>query len=208
MATPGRKALVKVSGAPVTLANAATTADGARFAYTITNVAQRVLDHSAAVTVETSPDGTNWSAASGYTLDRLFGRVIFGTARPTGTQVRVSGKYVPMTTAAEAKGFSQTATAKNDDASVFGDTFVRRDQVQRDITGSLNSFRTTDKYFDDALTAGNPVVIEFALDGTVISRAWALLNSEQIQAAVDSLIEQDVEWEGAADADGRAISYA
>ena len=210
MAIAGRKALVRVSGAPVALSAEPTTADATLKNFTITNAAYRVWDRAAAVSVTRSPDGVTFTAvpATEYTVNRLTGTVSFAAAQAAGTQIRVSTSYLPLATAAEAKEFSYTFTGNNLDASTFGSTFVLRQQGQRDITGSLSMWTTTDRTFEDALTADRPVVLEFYSDSGASAdfRVWALVNSDEISAAVDGLAETAVEWEGTADNEGRITS--
>jgi|GEM_PF-1237581 len=210
MAIAGRKALVRVSGAPVAISNEATTTDAGRRIFTITNAAYRVWDRNAAVSVTRSPDGTTFTAvpATEYTVNRLAGTVTFAAAQAAGVQIRVSTSYLPLATAAEAKEFSYTFTGNNLDASTLGSAFVLRQQGQRDITGSLSMWTTADRTFEDALTADQPVVLEFYNDSGASAdfRVWALVNSDEISAAVDGLAETAVEWEGTQDAEGRITS--
>lgn len=206
----GKSALVKVSGAAATLTNAATTANGGRTEYQITDSTKRVLAPNATITVETSPDGSAWSAAAGYTLNRLTGTVTFGSAQPVGTQIRVSGQYLPMSTAASCKQFSYTVSATNIETPAFGDSYIPRIQGLQDIKGSLGSWRTTDTAFEDALTGDVIVMLEiYSLgSGTPEMRVWARLNTMQVQSAIEGAVDQGVECEGVQDADGRTFSAA
>lgn len=212
MAIAGRKAQVRVSGAPVAFTNEGTTANAARTEFRPTDPVKSVWDRSAAVTVRRSTDGgTIYTAvpAAEYTVNRLTGAVVFAAAQAAGTLIQVTGSYLPLSVAGEAKEFSYTLSSTNSDASRFGDSFVRRDAALKDATGSISQWTSVDRYFENALTAGNPVVLDFyseATDATPDMRAWALLSSSEMSAAVDGLQETSVEWEGTYDAEGRAVS--
>lgn len=208
MAIAGKKALVKVSGSAVAFTNEPTTADETLKVFQITDQTKRVWDRKSNITVEESTDnGTTWSAASGYSLDRLAGKVIFATAQAAGTQIRVSGSYLPLSIAAECKEYSYSLQGDNQDASSFGADFIKRKQGLKDISGSLSQWYV-DTYFKDALTSGEPIVLEIYADSSANYdfRVWALLAKDEISSAVDGLIEAKVEFEGTADIDGRVIS--
>lgn len=212
MAIAGRKAQVRVAGAPLPVTAEPTTANAARTQYQITDPARRVLDMNAAVTVTTFASGstTGVVATPGqYTINRLTGTVVFATARNSGTTVQVAASYLPLSVAAEAREYTVTLSASNQDASALGDTHVRRQQGLKDASGSISLWTTTDRYFEEALAAGSPVVLDFYSDGNAAApdiRAWALISSDEISAAADGLAETAVEWEATADVDGRSIS--
>lgn len=203
MAVAGRKALVKVSGAGVAMTNEATTnVGGDNMTYRVTNTARRIWSRTGAITVRV---GGNVVTA-GFTINRLTGTITFTTAA-TRT-VTVSGDYLPVATVAEAHEYTYTLTAANEADNAFGDTFVTRVQTQKDISGSLSVWRTIDATFETALLSGSPVVLEFYSDGSQAFdlRAWALLNQNEIAAAVDGLVDQAVSFEGVQDADNRVVA--
>src|SRR5690606_20162389 len=151
MALKGRRAQVLVAGDPAEFLNAPTTADGARKVYQVTDPLRRLWTADAEITVERSPDGEEWDVVSPaeYTLDRLFGRVIFAAAQPEGTLVRVSGEYQPLTPAAAARSFSYSLTATLQERTAFDDPddFQRRRQTLLDVSGSIGRWYTLDPYF-------------------------------------------------------------
>ena len=115
----GKKALVKVSGSPLTLTNEATTDAGDHINYQITNAAKRVMDPTAAVTVK--ENGVATSAP--YTLNRLNGTVTFQDTTPI---------FVSQTVAdaswANSSGITRTAAG-----------FSCTDGVQLDLVGDNNA---------------------------------------------------------------------
>lgn len=211
MAIAGKKARIKVSGAPVAFANEATTGDVARVVYQINDAGKRVWAREAALTVEQSLDnGVTWNAVSAYTPNRLNGSIIFSSARAAGALVRVSGQYLPLTIAAECSAYSYSLKGRNETNNHFESDWTLRTQTLLDATGSLSKWTNIDRYFEDALLAGDPVVLEIFSDKAAAAdlRAWALLAADDMSGAIGGVQQTAVEWEGAADADGRAISTA
>lgn len=214
MAMHGKKALVKVSGEGVEFTDEATTRVTANTVYQITNAAKRVWDRSATITVEVDADGGGGGGYAvadpdTYTINRLTGTVTFDDDQGADAIVRVDGTYLPLSTAAEGRAYAYELSASNPPGSQFGDTaVVRPAQGLLDIAGSVGAWHSADTYFSDALLAGVPVVLEFYSDssGAFDCRAWVLLEKDGIQSVIDGLVEEDVEFVGAADADGRTIS--
>ena len=203
----GKKALVKVSGSPLTLTSEATSDAGAHLVYQITNAAKRVLDPTATITVK--EDGSATAAA--YTLNRLNGTVTFTIARGPTVVVTVSGSYLPLSTAVSCTEWSLTLTATSGDVSEFGDVWVERIALTKDASGSVKSWRdTVDRTWETALLAGTPIVISlYTLStGNPDFLLWALLNKQQVQAAIKSAQNQSIDFESADDADNRVVSGA
>lgn len=201
----GKKALVKVSGAALTLTNEATTDAGAHLVYQITNAAKRVLDPTAAITVK--EDGVTTVAA--YTLNRLNGTVTFTVARGGAVAVTVTGFYLPQSTAISATEWSLSLSGMNGDVSEFGDVWVQRLAISKDATGTVKSWRdTVDRTWENALVAGTPIMLALYTlsSGPPDFLVWVTLNKQQVQAALKSAQSQSIDWEGAADADNRVIS--
>lgn len=197
---------MKVSSAPVAFVTEATTNAGDNLRYQITNAAKRVWDRSATISVYKD---AVLQAASLYTVNRLSGRITF-LASQGASVITVSGSYLPMSLAAEAKMVSLSFGAENADRSTFEDNDVVRMQVQRDCSGRLGRWEI-DTYFRDALAAGDPVVLELFLDGagtTPKMKIWAILNSAETTGAQRALQEETVQFEGAADVDGRSFTFS
>jgi hypothetical protein len=203
MAIAGRKCLVKVSGTPLAFTDEATTANGTYDVYTITNSAKAVWDPTAPITVKKNGS----TVSSGYTLDRLFGKVKFTSPLlPTDT-VTVSGSYLPMGTLVEAYELSFGMKAENLDVSRFGDDWVRREQGILDASGRFSQWVLTNNNLFDEFDAGNPIVVEYWINNAVHFRAWALINAESLSAELRGVQSDEVQWEGTRDNDGRVISF-
>lgn len=209
MSIAGRKALIKVSGTAVGFTDEATTANGVRQRYQITDTVKRVFSPTATIVVERDTGGGYGVVpTTEYTLNRLLGTVIFALAQPVGTAVRIDGSYLPMSTAAEAKSYTWELTGQNADSGIFGDTWMTRQQLKKDIRGTIGQFRSVDPYMETQLLADTTVVLQLYSDSTAEADmlAYVLLNSQQVQAVVDGFVEQTVEWEGVIDDDGHAVS--
>jgi hypothetical protein len=209
VALAGRKALVKVSGTAIAFTDEATTADGDRKRYQVTNTAKRVWDPTVAIVVERDTGGGFGVVSTGYTLNRLKGTVIFTAAQAPGTVIRVDGSYLPMSTAAECTSYNVTPVASLHDTSIFGDTFTRRQQGLKTVTGEIGGFYVADGYFAAQLSSGAPVVLEFFSDSSTEAdlRVRAIVNEQQIQAVIAGMNEQTVGFVGTTDADGRSVSW-
>lgn len=211
----GWKGRVRVAGAPLVFTNEGTTANGGRTQYQISNAVKRVFDPQVAITVQTSPDGATWTGATGYTLNRLTGTVSFAVPRAVGTQVRMSGQYLPLTSAAGSKGFSYTITATQLDGSDFdsvaaaGGFIGEKVTGQYDCSGTLTGWDQRDNYFAQALLDASVVVLELSTDRNAPAPdlvVWAMLSKSQIQSANTALNTATIDWTGASDADGRVVS--
>lgn len=203
MAIPGYKCLVKVSGDPLTLTDEPTTASVDFITYQITDTSKRVLHPTGAITVKVNAI----EVTSGYTLNRLFGKVIFDSALLETDTVTVSGQYLPLSIAAEAYELSYSIQATNADATRFQDTWTKRKQTNLDASGSFQQWYLTAD-MAEALMAGNPIVVEYQVNNQIDLRAWALLTSTEPSAQAKEIQTENIQWEGTADANGRVISNA
>ncbi len=202
-ATLARKARIKVSGAPVAVLAAATTAAG-NIVYTISNADRRVIDRTAALVVKNG--GVAIADTTTYTVNRLAGTITFATA--VVRTITLDYSYLPLSTAAECRSFGFTVTAMNGDETTLEHDDTVRSQLQRDCAGSVGRWHIN-SLFRDALSAETPVVIEISVAAgvTPIARAWAVFPKIDLSGARDGYVEESVEFEGAADADGRSFTF-
>jgi len=131
--------------------------------------------------------------AANYTLNRLSGTVTYTTA--TTRVIMVSGDYLPMTTAAYAHNASTSRKADVADVTAFGATHYKRTATLLSASGSLSQFDVTDTTYVDALKAGVPIVIEIdESSGVEPTRYWALLESQEVAAAIAGVQDETVSW--------------
>lgn len=204
----GRKSVVKVMGTPTALTTEPTASAGDNLNYQIANVAKRVLDPTAAITVLV---GGSPVAATTYTLDRLTGRVTFAVALVR--TVTITGTYVPTNVAARSNAYDLTMSAPSmddtdwDTATTDGG-FTRKQRGMAEASGTIsgkfdinNTFRTN--FINDDL-----VLLEFFPDASGVHDAicWAKLSNFALDAKTNEVIGQSIGFFGAADADGRVLS--
>lgn len=203
MAIAGKKARLKISGTAIVFTDEATTTSD-NLTYQITNAVKRVWDRTVTIVVE---DG-GVPTVEVYTINRLTGTVTFGSA--VVRTITVTGSYLPMAVAAECYDYNYSIEADNQDSTQFGDTFIHRVQGLLDVSGSISRFYAIDDVFIDKILAGEIFVIEFYTDFSQAADilVWAILASDEDSASVDGLVEEGLEFEGTADANGRVVSIA
>lgn len=204
-AKAGRLALVKVSGTGVSFTAEAVSTVTTNKVYQITNTAKRVWDRSATITVLDGGVAVD-AVADPYTINRLTGVVTF-----TATTVRVitlTGTYLPMTTIAEGTDVSFDASADNATDTAFTDADHTRIQLGKDCSGSIGRWLSTDTVFADFFAGLVPFVVEIALDGSTVDiRCWGIASKDSVGASRKALITEGLQFEGAADADGRSFTF-
>jgi hypothetical protein len=195
----GYKADVYITSAPsVGLTNEATTADAGWLNYTITNAAKRYLDDTVTPLVQTSPDGTTWSTAVGYTLNYVGAIVTFGTARAVGTQIRFStGSYFPYAQLGQSKEWSLEVDSTLLDVTPFspaGAWKVYLDSING-ATAKVGRY-WLDGTFLATLVTGAKVVLVLYVDATSTTRyeAYAFLKSDSIKAAVTATVDEELSF--------------
>jgi hypothetical protein len=204
MPIAGRATAVKVSGASTAMTGEATTGNyrGNPKAFQVTNAAKQILDPDAAVVVK---DGGTPIAASGYTVNYLFG-VVTLVSTPGGA-VTIDASYIPTLTLAEARKVDWSRTCKLLEKTVFGNAEVRRTPGLVDCEGSLEGLAPVtddldagvggEQSLDSFFTAGTPKLIEVSFTGTTRKfRAWALLEQLDEASSFDELVTHPVKWKG------------
>jgi hypothetical protein len=204
----GKKALVKVAGAPAAFVTEACDDTGDGLSFQIAAAAKRVWDPTIAIMVYVD---AVLQAADTYTLNRLTGTITFVDA-PAGV-VTVTGSYLPLSVAARGRAYSWSLNNSFVDDTDFDSAntdngFQRKLQSLLDVTGSVTARWSDDMYFVNALLDDEYVVVEFYPDRTQPHDLimWARLDKADLSAAVDSTIDRVVSLQGFTDADGRAAS--
>ena len=187
---PGKNTLIKISGAPTTMTAEATTLITTGLVYQITNAVKQVLDPA---TVPTVLVGGSPVSASTYSINYLNGKITFA-ASATRT-VTVTGKYLPMSIAAYANSMSNAKSVDVHDSTPFQATHKTRIAGLKSASGTLTQFDVTDTTYSAALVAGLPVVMEIRTASTdEPNRFWALLESTEVQAAIDGIQSETISW--------------
>lgn len=179
----------------VAMTNEACTANSARTAYTITNDAKTVIDDTSAVTVETSPNGSDWSAATG--IDRIVyaaGTVVFASAKAVGTQVRISGKYIPYVEFSDCTGYAINQTVDVVETTPIGVTAKTKYPVVKDATVTIDRFHTDSSM--ETIT-NKRVVLLLYIDTTGNTRyqAFGTVKTAALKAEKASLLTESISFE-------------
>lgn len=185
----GNLVSIKVSGNPTSLAEAVLewVTD---LEWQLENEAYRVVDLDTDPVLEQYDGSTNWNEIPYESVDRLSGKFTFsGDGHGTNAEpIRVkSGNYLPMTVAAYAHAYSYNRAVELHEVPRFLDTYKRRIHGTKFASGSLSQWDVKDTYYETALIAGKPVVLEIkaTTDGDP-QRVWAILENEELSAALDS----------------------
>ncbi len=186
----GRLAVVKVSGSPADLSTEGLT----RITDTewqISTATKQVLERGSVITLERNDGG--WADITYLSVNRLNGVFTFaGAGYVAGSTIRVkttapTANYLPVSTAAYAHDYTYARGVDMHEVTAFLATHKKRIAGTKYGAGTLSQWDILSVYYKDALTAGEPVVLEFR--GSAAGdpqRLWALLESSEIQAAVDS----------------------
>ena len=188
MERSGNQCVIKISGVATSMTAEATTATG-NISYQISNAVKQVLDRDTAPTVL---DG-GVATTEDYSVNYLNGTVTFTTATPR--TITITGKYLPMTTAAYAHVMSHSKVCDLLDYNRFGQTNKSRIPGLKSASGTLSQFNVADTYYATALGAGVPIVLEIlSATGDLPDRYWALLDSDELQAAIDGMQDEVITW--------------
>ena len=187
----GKSAIIKVSGTATSLSGEGLT----RISDTewqITTATKQVIDRSVNPTLEID-NGSGWDTITYTSVDKLSGKFTFAAPGYDATEtIRVKttspvAKYLPMSTATYAHDFSYNRGVELMEVNKFGDDYKTRLAGTKFASGTLSQWDVTSDYYKDALTAGDPVVIEFLSEtGADPIRVWAFLESVEMQAAIDN----------------------
>lgn len=205
MARAGNKALVFLSGTGETMTAEATTgADGKTFQIAATSWQGHPWDANGSITVATS-SGT--VSSTGYTLYRLNGTVVAPTSSTKA--YTVSATVLPMAQVSNGHGFTYSITRDNLDATVLGSSWRTRIVGPKNMTAEVQDFHDTLAIGNVLASTENPVSLAFHVSSSQAfdTRMWALLSADSVAAAVDGVVDGAVSFEGAADADGRMVTF-
>jgi hypothetical protein len=201
-ATPGYVATVRISGTSTSFTGEATTdVGGTHTTYQITDTTKRVLDPGTTPTVKA--DGVALSAAL-YTLNYLWGKVTFLSARGSGEVITVDGNYLPTYAAATAKEFANDYGGDLLDTTKFSSNGEKeREYGLHDVSGSLSVIEDllTDhdstggtRKLATVLTGNALVVLETSPDGTNKFRGFVKFDKASVKAALTDMVQGSVSW--------------
>lgn len=223
MSTAAHTSVVRGPGTSTAFVTEPTTKLTANTVYQLNTDAKRLLDPAVALTVEVDADGAGagayaTAAADTYTVDYLFGIITFLADQGASALVRVSGSYIPVIDLVGVTDWSHTSSRDVlDDTTVNTAAGANRTKKLglKDVTGSvsLNELLTYDHdpgagelILQDALDNGTPLLFETSAGGKRF-RAWVLLESDEGGGDVAGLINNTVNFTGAARAVGAGSGW-
>jgi len=192
----GRLAVIKASGDPVTaVAEGLTRIDDNT--WQITDTLKQVLDRDTEPTLEQDDGLGGWDLIGYAKVNKLNGKFTFSDAGYAGTEtIRIkTGNYLPMSNVAYAHDYTYNKQANLIEVNRFNETHKKRIVGTKFGSGSLSQWDVTDSYFEDVLTTGEPMVLELrASSSGDPQRLWALIESTEMSAALDSAQDEAVSF--------------
>lgn len=145
--------------------------------------------------VETQAGGTWATISSGYTLYRAGGRVVFTSAQPTGTQVRLhSGNYIPYATLAEAKSCDFAGKMDMADSTFFNQSAYTWMPTTLSCTVKLGTLWASNARATSA-TARDLIIASFLLPSGNRYEGFCFASDLDIKGDPKSLITQDITFQ-------------
>lgn len=196
MAVIGKVGAVYVSdvdAAPAPFADKPTTADAERKRYQVTDPACRYWPEDATIVVKKNGE----PISAGFTLERAGGLVVFEAAQQAEDAIQVSGSALEMVQAGGFFIWSVDTDADDLEATTFGSQ--GRKEFIRGLTewnGSAEAYWGDQKFFSGL---GEVVAVRLFVDAGVSQRClegFALVNSVGIEANVDELVSESIEFTG------------
>lgn len=182
-----------VDTAPVSFTDQATTDSGDHKRYQITNAAYRYWPLDADITVEVNGS----PVTTGFTLERAGGYVVFDAALGAEDVVTVSGEALTLVQCGGFFNWSIDTDAEDADATTYAsDGWKEFQRVLKGWSGSAEAYWGDDRLFK---SLGEIIVVKLFVDSGASQKClegFALINSEGIETAVDSLVQETIDFQG------------
>ena len=195
-ATAAYNSQIYVTSQPaVGFTNEAMTDSGDHTLFTITDQGKRYLDKNTPVVVQTSPDGTAWTAATGYTLYRVNARVEFANAQTAGTQVRLaSGKYFVVALIGECSSAEFDGKLDTTETTVFSNVPAKT-YIPTLFSGTFKTGTFwLNKAHVEALRARDLLVVAFDAAGGDRYEGYCFTTDSDIKNAIAGAVTEDLSF--------------
>lgn len=188
--TAGYLAKVKEQSSAITFTDEATTTSDDT-TYLMSASTKRIFDYETVLVVEDAAVPT----VESYTVNKLAGTVTFDSV-DAGRVITFTGKYVTLVDVVEAKEWTFEASTDMGDVTIFEDTDMSFKPLLTMGTATIGKFYSIDNYFIELLINGNIKVLEFYADASGVPfRCFALVSSDSLNIAIESLIEESVSFQ-------------
>jgi hypothetical protein len=196
MAVAAYSSKILVTSPPsIALSNEATSASTDRKTYTIVDQTKRMLDDTTPAAVQSSSDGLTWTTiTTGFTLRYIGAQVLFASAQPVGTQIRLSsGKYFPTATVGAGANTAEFAGERQlEDVTVFNDNGVKS-VLPTLLSGEI----TTSGFWLDharvkALADGDRIIGSFVLPTGRRIEGYMYTGKCGIKGEIDKSVTEDL----------------
>jgi len=209
LAFSGYQAQLLAAGSPVSFSKeTGLTNDNQKFV--ITDNQKSIFDPQAEITVEESKDGSSWTLSNpdSYTVNRLEGSVTFLNPRETNISIRFSGSYLPLSKAGQSYEYTYTIEVENQEVPEFGTVYQKRVRGLTSVSGEIANWYNTNSLLGTALQENKIVVIQFkSSDVAPDLSLWATISASEVASTADGMIEENIEFEGTTDSDGRMFNF-
>lgn len=200
-ATAAFNTVVKATGTSTTMTTEACSNVSGQV-YQVTSASKRIIDPTSALTVY--DDGVEVAAADIESIDFLFGKITFDGAYTVNGAVTVTGKYLPLSTIAQAREFSFTDGNDLPDCTVFQDTTHKYTQALQSLSMTLGLLEVVGTVYDggtrsfrSVLANGEVVVVEIDIGGSgTLFRSMAIAENVSAGATVSDLVTESLQFRG------------
>lgn len=196
MAISGMTGAVYVSDvntAPVSFLDEPCTGDAQRKRYQIDDPDLRYWDPTYPVLVEVNGS----SVSTGFTLEHAGGYIVFNNALDAGDEVTVSGKALTLIQAGGFFNWSIDGDADDAEATTFeSQGWKEFARTLKGWSGSAEAYWGDTQFFD---SLGKTVVVKLFVDSGPSQdclEGFAVINGDGIEAPVDGLIQEAVDFTG------------
>lgn len=199
VALAGYKAKIYATTTPsVAFTNEAFTDSGDHKTFTITNAAKRYWDNTAALTIQTTTDGTTWTTTTAYVAQYCGGVIILNVALVGASPgVRASGSYLPYSTVGSATSVEISHMLDILDSTSFDDGGWKTKVASLVGSEYKLSHWYIDTFFTDIITNKTRFVLSAYSGANANQRydAFGYIKSDSLKFAVKNLNSEDISFE-------------
>ncbi|MDP2275284.1 MAG: hypothetical protein Q8K32_31350 [Archangium sp.] len=222
MSTAAHTGVIRGQGTSTAFVLEPTTKLTANTRYQLNTDLKRLIDPAVAVVVEVDADGAGGGGyvvanPSTYTVNYLFGIITFLADQGAPALVRVSGSYLPVIDLLGVTSWEFTCmrTVLDNTTLPAAGGWRTKQLGLKDVTGSLevNELITIDHdpgagtlILQNSHENGTPFLFERSVGGRRF-RAWMLLESTAMDGGIDGLVNNNVNFTGAARAAGAGYGW-